>query len=107
MPLCVDALKAAVHEAKQGVDVGRYKEAWDCIRIAAPNEPEAVRDQEWIDKIDRRNQAEVQRLESELRGYKNNLIKESIRVSTVLAQALEHMLRPRCAHWPFILPWPR
>lgn len=81
MPLCIDALKAAIKEAKKGVDVGRYKEAWECIRIAAPNEPEAVHDQHWIDKVEQANHTELQRLETELRGYKNNLIKESIRVS--------------------------
>lgn len=81
MPLCVEALKAAVKEAKQGSDIERYKEAWDCIRIAAPNEPEAVLDQQWIDKTDLQNTTEFQRLDGELKGYKNNLIKESIRVS--------------------------
>lgn len=81
VPLCVDALKTAVKEAKSGIDIGRYKEAWDCIRIAAPGEPEAVRDDEWIVRIERENVIERRRLETELSGYKNNLIKESIRVS--------------------------
>lgn len=79
-PLCVDALKAAILEAKQGPDVTRYMEAWDCIRLAAPGEPEAQRDQAWIDRIEAENKAELSRLEAELKGYKNNLIKESIRV---------------------------
>lgn len=82
VPLCVDALKAAVIEAKQGRDVNRYREAWDCIRIAAPNEPEAVRDDAWIEKLEAENKVETARLETELKGYKNNLIKESIRVSS-------------------------
>lgn len=71
----------AIHEAKQEKDVGRYKEAWECIRIAAPNEPEAQRDDAWIEKQQRENKAETVRLEAELKGYRNNLIKESIRVS--------------------------
>ncbi|EQL02639.1 26S proteasome, regulatory subunit Rpn7 [Ophiocordyceps sinensis CO18] len=79
-PLCVDALKAAILEAKQGPDVTRYMEAWDCIRLAAPGEPEAQRDQAWIDRIEAENKAELSRLEAELKGYKNNLIKESIRM---------------------------
>lgn len=82
MPLCVEALKAAVNEAKQGSDISRYTEAWECIHIAAPNEPEAILDQRWIDRVDLENTTEYQRLESELKGYKNNLIKESIRVSS-------------------------
>ncbi|KAH7140634.1 26S proteasome subunit RPN7-domain-containing protein [Dactylonectria macrodidyma] len=78
--LCVDALKAAVAEAKAGSDVSRYREAWDCIRLAAPNEPEAQRDDAWIENTDRTNKLETARLELELKGYKNNLIKESIRM---------------------------
>lgn len=80
MPLCVDALKAAVVEAKQGQDVQRYRDAWDCIRVAAPSEPEAVFDNEWVENTERANKAKTHDLESELKGYKMNLIKESIRV---------------------------
>lgn len=78
--LCVDALKAAVAEAKSGQDVGRYKEAWDSIRLAAPDAPEAQRDEAWIESTDKANKTETLRLETELKGYRNNLIKESIRV---------------------------
>lgn len=34
-----------------------------------------------MEKKDKQNKAETTRLEHELKGYKNNLIKESIRVS--------------------------
>lgn len=68
-------------EAKAGSDVSRYSEAWDCIRVAAPNEPEAQKDNGWMENTERANKAETARLETELKGYKNNLIKESIRVS--------------------------
>ena len=67
-------------EAKTGSDVAHYLLAWDCIRKVAPNEPEATRDEAWIEATEKSNKAETQRLESELKGYKNNLIKESIRV---------------------------
>ncbi len=80
MPLRLDALKAAITEAKSGRDVSQYKQAWDCIRKLAPEEPEATRDEAWIDATEKSNKAETQRLESELKGYKNNLITESIRV---------------------------
>ncbi|KAF7557358.1 hypothetical protein G7046_g6051 [Stylonectria norvegica] len=80
VPLCVDALKAAIHEAKGGSDVMRYRDAWECIRIVAPGEPEAVRDDAWIESTTRSNKIESARLETELKGYKNNLIKESIRM---------------------------
>lgn len=78
--LCADALKAAVAEAKKGRDIQRYRESVECLRIAAPNEPDAFLDSAWIDKVDKANTAETHRLEMELKGYKNNLVKESIRV---------------------------
>ena len=55
-------------------------EALTRLEAVAPSEPEATRDQVWIDTVDKKNQAETARLETELKGYKNNLIKESIRV---------------------------
>ncbi|CRK26724.1 hypothetical protein BN1708_014657 [Verticillium longisporum] len=80
VPLCVEALKAAVAEAKSGRDVERYREIWECIRIAAPAEPEAVFDQAWADKTTMENRQQTHHLETQLKGYKNNLIKESIRI---------------------------
>ncbi|KAH0598035.1 hypothetical protein MHUMG1_04407 [Metarhizium humberi] len=78
--LCVEALKAAVVEAKAGNDVNRYRDAWDALRTVAPNDPEAQRDDAWIERTEMANKAETARLEGELKGYRNNLIKESIRM---------------------------
>ncbi|KAK0621331.1 26S proteasome subunit RPN7-domain-containing protein [Bombardia bombarda] len=80
VPLCVDALKAAAAEAKRGRDAHRYREVVECLRIAAPSEPEANFDQAWLENIEAANRAEMHRLVAELKGYKNNLIKESIRM---------------------------
>ncbi|KAK3692370.1 26S proteasome subunit RPN7-domain-containing protein [Podospora appendiculata] len=80
VPLCVDALKAAVAEAKRGRDPQRYREAVECLRIAAPSEPEASFDKAWLENTETANQNETRRLTAELKGYKNNLIKESIRM---------------------------
>lgn len=76
----VDALKLAVREAKAGRDIRRYLEALQGLQALGPHEPEASRDQSWVDKVEKQNQADLHRLEGELKGYKNNLIKESIRV---------------------------
>ena len=73
-------MKLAVREAKAGKDVRRYIDAQTHLETIGPNEPEAVRDKAWIEQTEKQNQAETQRLEAELKGYKNNLIKESIRV---------------------------
>ncbi|KAK4123436.1 PCI-domain-containing protein [Parathielavia appendiculata] len=90
VPLCVDALKAAIAEAKRGKDTQRYREAVECLRIAAPSEPEATFDQAWLEAQEAANQIETNRLLTELKGYKNNLIKESIRMGNEdLAKHLE------------------
>jgi COP9 signalosome complex subunit 1 len=77
--LCIDSLKAAVVEAKKGSDCERYKFAQGKLAIAAPQEPEAVFDAEWLEQKEKENKKRAMRLEGELKGYKNNLIKESIR----------------------------
>lgn len=79
--LGVEALKLLIREIKEGKDVAFYKDALSALKSIAPNEPEAQRDNEWIDVTNKVNAAETARLEAQLKGYKNNLIKESIRVS--------------------------
>ncbi|KAK6719807.1 hypothetical protein SNK05_002932 [Fusarium graminearum] len=80
VPLCIDALKLAIVEAKAGSDLTQYAEAWNCLRVAAPQEPEAQLETEWVDRVERENKAETTRLESQLKQYRHNLIKESIRM---------------------------
>jgi COP9 signalosome complex subunit 1 len=78
--LGVDALKLAVKEAKRGKDPKRYILAQTHLQTIGPNEVEARRDQAWIETTEKHNLAEINRLQTELNGYKHNLIKESIRV---------------------------
>ncbi|KAL8813610.1 MAG: hypothetical protein Q9223_000252 [Gallowayella weberi] len=78
--LAPEALRAAVIEAKQGTDVGRYDAVLTAIREILPADPNAVPDSAWIDRTNKQVKAESDRLEMELKGYKNNLIKESIRM---------------------------
>jgi hypothetical protein len=79
--LSLDALRLAVAEAKSGKDVERYEQAVEALKQAAPHDPDAVLDQRWVDVTKQTVRAETDKLEHELKGYKNNLIKESIRVS--------------------------
>lgn len=58
----------------------RYKTAVDSLSQVAPNEPEASLDQDWIDTKSKEIRNTADHLQAELQGYKNNLIKESIRV---------------------------
>lgn len=62
--------------------MGRYDAALNAMREIVPNEAKNLRDLSWVDKTMRQVKAESDRLETELKGYKNNLIKESIRVRT-------------------------
>ncbi|KAJ2906191.1 26S proteasome subunit RPN7 [Zalerion maritima] len=78
--LRVEALKAAVSEAKQGKDVSRYKKACALLQQVAPSEPEAQVDSEWVSRVNHENNSESKRLSDQLSGYKHNLIKESIRM---------------------------
>ena len=78
--LCLEALKAAVAEAKQGKDVQRYEHALSILQEVAPQDPDALPDHVWVDRTKKQVKTETDRMEVELKGYKNNLIKESIRV---------------------------
>lgn len=73
----------AVVEAKKGKDVKSYENAVKALARVAPQESEATLDTAWVEFTQKTVKAETDRLEHELKGYKNNLIKESIRVCLV------------------------
>ena len=91
--LYLEALKAAVAEAKQGTDVQRYENAVSYLRELAPNDPDATPDLDWIDRMKKQVKSATDKMELELKGYKNNLIKESIRVCYTPMHAQAHQLR--------------
>ena len=80
-PLAEEAARLAVLEAKEGSDVRNYNEAVALFKKAAKDTTSHdLIDPTWAARQEKKNNAETSRLESELKGYKNNLIKESIRV---------------------------
>ncbi|KAI9836349.1 MAG: hypothetical protein M1838_005075 [Thelocarpon superellum] len=79
-PLALEALKVAVVEATEGKDVAVYQKIVETIRQMAPNDPDAKPNLDWVERMEKQVKAETDRLEFELKGYKNNLIKESIRM---------------------------
>lgn len=91
VPLRVEALKAAVAEAKNGSDIARYNDACALLGAAAPDDPDAQRDEAWMENTEIANRAETARLETELKGYRNNLIKESIRVGIIILPRLVYV----------------
>ena len=78
-PLSRQALSIAINSAKKGKDVAVYRRLvslasqLDIKDLASP-------DSSWIDRTEDANKREGTRLEQELKGYKNNLIRESIRM---------------------------
>jgi COP9 signalosome complex subunit 1 len=78
--LAVDAYRLAIAEAKKGKNVSLYTRLVEEFSSIAPDDPAALLDTAWAEKKTREIQQEQDRLEHELKSYKNNLIKESIRV---------------------------
>ncbi|OAP63596.1 hypothetical protein AYL99_02823 [Fonsecaea erecta] len=79
--LAEEAARMAVLEAKKGSDVRNYLEALALLeRVSRGKNPDHLLDPAWASQQEKKNVAETARLESELKGYKNNLIKESIRM---------------------------
>lgn len=79
--LAVDAYRLAIAEAKRGKNVDLYTKLVEEFSRIAPQDPAAVTDTTWVERKTREVREEHDRLEHELKSYKNNLIKESIRVS--------------------------
>ena len=75
-------MKAAIGEAKLGKDIQNYERAVSALQQVAPGDSGATLDHAWVDKVKKQVKAETDKMELELKGYKNNLIKESIRVHT-------------------------
>lgn len=71
----------ALAEAQKGADVRQFREALGLLhKTGQRRDSDTAMDQAWIEKRQKQAAAETARLEHELKGYKNNLIKESIRV---------------------------
>ncbi|KAF2837903.1 COP9 signalosome-like protein complex subunit 1 [Patellaria atrata CBS 101060] len=78
--LSLDALHAAIAQSKQGAEVQTYLNLTECLHDINPSDALAVPDVTWVEETTRRVKNETDRLEAELKAYKNNLIKESIRM---------------------------
>ncbi|ETI25908.1 hypothetical protein G647_02685 [Cladophialophora carrionii CBS 160.54] len=79
--LAEEAARLALIEAKRGNDVRNYQEAVALLKwVSAGKNLDNLLDPLWAAQQEKKNNAETARLENELKGYKNNLIKESIRM---------------------------
>ncbi|KAF3004194.1 hypothetical protein E8E13_006527 [Curvularia kusanoi] len=80
--LALDAYRLAIAEAKKGKYVDLYLQLVEDLSAIAPQDPAALTDTAWAEKKAQESQREQDRLEHELKSYKNNLIKESIRMGS-------------------------
>lgn len=71
----------AITEVMKSKDVNEYLAIVEEFQSLASNEALAQINTSWAEQTTKRNKMETDRLEHELKTYKNNLIKESIRVS--------------------------
>ena len=76
-----EAAKLAVLEARKGNDVANFTAA-HALLSSIPNyrDTDHLLETSWAAAQEKKNATETHRLENELKGYKNNLIKESIRM---------------------------
>lgn len=77
-----DALKYAQSEARQMRNIPRYLAISNDLTCNYPNDPSVRPDGNFVRETSAIIQSETNRLDQELKGYKNNLIKESIRMAT-------------------------
>ncbi|KAL1611852.1 hypothetical protein SLS60_000073 [Paraconiothyrium brasiliense] len=78
--LAVDAYRIAIAEAKRGKNVKLYLDLVEEFAQIAPDDPAALTDTTWATERTKKVEAEKDKLEHELKSYKNNMIKESIRM---------------------------
>jgi len=74
----LDALRMAIDELKTTMNTGLYKAITEKVgdRLSSAY----TVDHGWMDSVDKKANAQVERLELELNGYRTNLLKESIRM---------------------------
>ncbi len=81
--LQIDAYRLALQELRDNsLDHNRYISAATKLNevLTAQGYPSFSIDNSWVDSTQKRAKSLLERLEAELKNYKNNLIKESIRV---------------------------
>jgi COP9 signalosome complex subunit 1 len=81
--LQIDAYRLALQELRDNsLDHARYISAATKLNevLTAQGYPSFSIDNTWVDSTQKRAKSLLERLEVELKNYKNNLIKESIRV---------------------------
>ncbi|KND02949.1 uncharacterized protein SPPG_02028 [Spizellomyces punctatus DAOM BR117] len=81
-PLAIDAYKIALNDLKNTMDYTRYTVVHQKLNdlLLGRGLPTIPLDQTWVDNTKKAQRAKTEKLERELKDYKSNLIKESIRM---------------------------
>lgn len=83
-----EAARLAVAEAKKGSDINAYNDALSLLNsVSSSKDAKDLGDPVWVAQQEKKNAADTKRMENELKQYKNNLIRESIRVRICTSQA--------------------
>ncbi|KAK9461024.1 26S proteasome subunit RPN7-domain-containing protein [Lipomyces oligophaga] len=78
--LAIPSLQLAIRQLKQTRDTAQYEDAVAKLNVLDPSSLEATVDKAWLDRTEGEVRTEGDKLELELKSYKNNLLKESIRM---------------------------
>ncbi|KAI8834300.1 26S proteasome subunit RPN7-domain-containing protein [Chytridium lagenaria] len=81
--LQIDALKLALEETKKStLSTAKYNHIYQTLHalLSSLGSPQVDADLDWLDTTSRHVRTQLEKLEVELKDYKNNLIKESIRM---------------------------
>ncbi|KAJ3154290.1 cop9 signalosome complex subunit [Geranomyces variabilis] len=81
-PLAIDALTAALSDLRETLDFNKYVAVHAKLNAALQlaGKPEVPLDHAWVENAKRVYKEKLDKLERELKDYKTNLIKESIRM---------------------------
>jgi COP9 signalosome complex subunit 1 len=90
----------ALNEVKQTSNTLKYNAIVTRLNecLAMNGKPVVTPDAAWIDATQKAVRAKTEKLEAELKTYKNNLIKESIRVCTLYIHTLRGRERGEIVH---------
>ncbi|TPX34998.1 hypothetical protein SmJEL517_g02516 [Synchytrium microbalum] len=81
-PLQIDALRLALSELKRTMNATRYLFVSNRLNeaLSAKGQASVTADTAWTDRTNKEAKVKTEKLEAELKNYKNNMIKESIRM---------------------------
>lgn len=87
-PLQIEAYKLALEALKKTLNFNKYLQTLTKMNeaLAAKHLPVVPVDTQWVETTQRAAKTQTDKLESDLKTYKNNVIKESIRVGFVRAR---------------------